>query len=1048
MHFFEQLNCGYENVLVFKVSKDLFLTEKDILLFCAYVPPVGSPFYDDRVASNGILLLEQCIIDTLQKYSDCYLMLCGDLNARTGTVNPCSFHDPRNVQSDIRKLRASQDQTINAFGKSLLSLCVSFDLTIVNGNLIGDNPGGFTFLSANGNSVVDYHIISNDLLHICQCLRLAASPLSPHMCLEMDLETNKVDDTLTSEVAMGQKRIEWDERSSELFSNRLRTCLASNGIVGQIHDPNVEIDVDLATDGLTECLVEAADFMSKIVVPNKSTSFKFPWFDKECAIAKRKLNSLLHKYTRSLSISDRRQFILGRNKYKYLIRTKKKEYRSKTATVLQNALSNQDQFWKLIKQLNGSKYSCCRITAEEWYEHFVKLFEGNNSSQKEMLSLSRSPNREPKQFDGSDLNSDITEYEIISAIKKLKNNKATGPDLVMSEMLKSSVRVLIPYLVHLFNIIFSTGKFPVSWSKSIIVPIHKHGCLTNPDNFRGISLTSIFSKVFTHILNSRLQSWADDYDLIAEEQGGFRRGYSTIDNIYILHEVVKQHLNRKKKLYVAFIDFRKAFDTVRRQALWIALENNGIVGNMANILKGIYESVKSCVRCSKGRTEFFPCPNGLKQGCNLSPTLFLYLVNEITKEIVQKGKHGVQLMPDLTELFLLLFADDIVLIGDTVVGLQNQLNTLVQKAEECGLYINQDKSKVMVFRLGGHLAHHEKWYVGNTRLEVVNEYKYLGMMFSTKLCTNTSLSDLALRGKSAAIQIIRTLFKLGTVSPEIWFKMFDAQVQPTLLYGAEIWGLSCSDIIESVHLFFMKRYLNVSSRTPNTLVYGELGRFPLSVNATIRCVKYWLKILGMPLSRYPRKVYQMLLSRNTEGENWVTVVKAALIRYGFEQEWSRQIVHDDRALIRILRQRLIEEFDNEWSRKLVERPRFALYATFKTDRCLETYLRVCTLQHFRNTIIRFRLGISEISVHRYRYRDDVHSLICPSCQEEEEDEIHVLLQCPVYEDLRVKHLGDERNPPNVNTFVKLLSAKNESTIKCVISLLHSVMKRRNDNLSM
>ena len=78
----------------------------------------------------------------------------------------------------------------------------------------------------------------------------------------------------------------------------------------------------------------------------------------------------------------------------------------------------------------------------------------------------------------------------------------------------------------------------------------------------------------------------------------------------------------------------------------------------------------------------------------------------------------------------------------------------------------------------------------------------------------------------------------------------------------------------------------------------------------------------------------------------------------------------------------------------------------------------------------------------------MHSLICPSCQEEEEDEIHVLLQCPVYEDLRVRYLGDERNPSNVNTFVKLLSTNNESTLKCVSSLLYSVMKRRNDNLFM
>ena len=119
---------------------------------------------------------------------------------------------------------------------------------------------------------------------------------------------------------------------------------------------------------------------------------------------------------------------------------------------------------------------------------------------RKMLSLTGSPNREPKQFGVSDLNSDIIENEIISAITKLKYNKANGPNLVIEEMLKSSVQVLIPYLVHYFNIIFSTGKLHASWSKSVVVSMHKSCCLTNPDNFHDFLLTSIFSSVFAHIL--------------------------------------------------------------------------------------------------------------------------------------------------------------------------------------------------------------------------------------------------------------------------------------------------------------------------------------------------------------------------------------------------------------------------------------------------------------------------------------------------------------------------------------------------------------------
>ena len=104
------------------------------------------------------------------------------------------------------------------------------------------------------------------------------------------------------------------------------------------------------------------------------------------------------------------------------------------------------------------------------------------------------------------------------------------------------------------------------------------------------------------------------------------------------------------------------------------------------------------------------------------------------------GKHGIQLIPGTTETFLLLFADDIILLSNTIVGLQNQLDSLKKAADRLYLTVNLEK-KIMVFRMGGHLATRERWLYGNAVVKVTNAYKYLSMIFTTKLSVSAALSD-------------------------------------------------------------------------------------------------------------------------------------------------------------------------------------------------------------------------------------------------------------------------------------------------------------------
>ena len=143
-------------------------------------------------------------------------------------------------------------------------------------------------------------------------------------------------------------------------------------------------------------------------------------------------------------------------------------------------------------------------------------------------------------------------------------------------------------------------------------------------------------------------------------------------------------------------------------------------------------------------------------------------------------------MPNQIEMFLMLFADDLALLPSTVRGLQNQLNLLCESSQRLGLKINIDKTKIMVFRKGGHLSSRENWYLGEQTIEIVGKYKYLGFNFSTMLSYNIGTEDFVSRAKKGTIEILKALRTYGCYSCSVFFKLFDAQIVPSLLYAAEI----------------------------------------------------------------------------------------------------------------------------------------------------------------------------------------------------------------------------------------------------------------------
>ena len=198
------------------------------------------------------------------------------------------------------------------------------------------------------------------------------------------------------------------------------------------------------------------------------------------------------------------------------------------------------------------------------------------------------------------------------------------------------------------------------------------GDKANVQNYRGITLLSTLSKLFTRIFNNRLTSCAEEYCIDIEAQAGFRQHMSTVDNVFVLNSLISHALNSGKKLYCSFIDFSKAVDYVVKDILWHKLLNIGARVKMFDIIVSIYHNIRSRVKYNNCPSDSFSCQLGVRQGECLSPFLFAIYVNDIENEFISKDANGIDI--DVLKIFLLLYADDIIIFAESADDLQNGLD--------------------------------------------------------------------------------------------------------------------------------------------------------------------------------------------------------------------------------------------------------------------------------------------------------------------------------------------------------------------------------------
>ena len=523
--------------------------------------------------------------------------------------------------------------------------------------------------------------------------------------------------------------------------------------------------------------------------------------------------------------------------------------------------------------------------------------------------------------------------------------------MILNEHIKTcyNIPTMKDILLKFFNIILNSGVVPCDWSVGYIIPIYKQkGDPTDPANYRPITLLSCLGKLFTSIINNRLQLFAEKYDKISQNQAGFRKGFSTVDHIFALNMLINLVQNRRKKLFCAFIDLKRAFDTVWRDGLFYKMQLLDINGKCYNVVKSMYRNVKSCVSVNGERSDFFSCNIGVRQGENLSPLLFSIFLNDLEEFLCQHGNiNGVSCASDnendalytFLKVFVLLYADDTVIIAESAEDLQNALTAYASYCETWKLLVNSSKTKIVIFSRGRY--QNFNFILNNESIEIVKEYKYLGVLFSR------SGSFLAAK-KHIAAQATRAMFcllkkaRLLLLPIDIQIEMFEKTVKPILLYGCEVIGTGNINVLEQVQLKFLKLILNLKKSTPNCMVYGETGVMPLKVDVHARIVSYWTKLIYPTTNNLSSKLYAIALShfRHSIGTkfSWLENVKNILISCGFSGFWDMHTFPNRNWLIKATKQKLVDLFLNEWQSQIENNTSCYNYRLFKTKFCFENYL--------------------------------------------------------------------------------------------------------------
>ncbi|CAG7728304.1 unnamed protein product [Allacma fusca] len=443
------------------------------------------------------------------------------------------------------------------------------------------------------------------------------------------------------------------------------------------------------------------------------------------------------------------------------------------------------------------------------------------------------------------LDREISEQELWSAVKSLPNKKAVGTDGIPNEVYKALTGEVLTYFTQVLNNVLNEG-IPEGWGEIITAPIYKKSCKETPSNYRTISLVNTITKIFTSIISNRIGRFSKMGNVLSDNQAAYCRKKGCSDQVFNLYVLICKQLSKPKgKLFALFVDLSQAFDSITQKKLWKRLSKLGLGSKCIARIKYLYDVARTKIRTNTGYTEFISIKSGILQGESCSPNLFNLYLDEIVEILRNSGIKGTKLA--ITELQILMYADDLVLVAETASELQQQVNVLKEFVESNNLRINLLKTKVIVFPKD----HFKK------------------------------------KANIAQAELVKLIYSSQTSNVQIITRLFTTFVNSTLLYCSPIWALDFVDDLEKLQTAFLRRLCNVCNLVPGYILRLETG----AINIKKWIFKATLSLMRKSLNQQPATILRCsmeeILKIKSGKYSWINKVATLFLENGLQDEFSK-----------------------------------------------------------------------------------------------------------------------------------------------------------------
>ena len=432
-----------------------------------------------------------------------------------------------------------------------------------------------------------------------------------------------------------------------------------------------------------------------------------------------------------------------REECKKAVEEKKINYLTKLGNKLNEPGTTCKSYWKIINRVMN-KCRAPRIPPILSNNIFIldckekaKLFNEFFSKQCKLISNSSTL---PDFFYHTDKRIDtiiIQNDEILSLIRNINPNKASGSDGISGHMLRLCDDSVVLPLKIIFENILKTSSYPDLWKLANVTPVYKKNDKQLIKNYRPISLLPICGKIFEKIIFNSLYKYFNTNNLITKNQSGFRPGDSTTNQLLYLVNEIHEAFEDPKSLEVraVFLDISKAFDKVWHEGLIFKLRQNGLNGGLLKLFESYLHNRQQRVVINGSYSEYLSIESGVPQGSVLGPLLFLIYINDLEKHI----KSNIKFFADDTMLFSV--------VRDPAVSateLDHDLDLICRWAHKWKMEFNPDATKQateVIFSCKRIEQHHPQLTFNSNAVAQVNEQKHLRLTLTKNLCFNKHILE-------------------------------------------------------------------------------------------------------------------------------------------------------------------------------------------------------------------------------------------------------------------------------------------------------------------